>query len=73
MTELYQILSDISKATTPDQLRNLILDAIKHKEPDDGLILTFNDKSITLSSELCSDHRSLESALQLIWNRRNQT
>lgn len=40
MTYLYQILADISKATNPDEFRKLMLEAIKHKEPYDGLTLT---------------------------------
>ena len=67
MTYLYQILADISKATTPDEFRKLTIEAIKHKDPDDGLILTLNDKSIAFSKELCDDSRALEWAIKLIW------
>lgn len=67
MTYLYQILADISKATTPDEFRKLTLEAIKHKEPDDDLTLTLNDKSVSFSKEICDDSRALEWAINLIW------
>lgn len=67
MTYIHQILADISKATTPDEFRKLIIEAKKHKDPDDGLILTLNDKSIAFSKGLCDDNRVLEWAINLIW------